>query len=169
MPVIEGTIGPIVWNATATGAPSTGNDGVLILAIAGTASSGTFKLKYEGFVTGTIANNASAANVATALNALPSIGASGVACSGGALGTAVVITFNGANHAKKTVSALTVAENSLVGGGAPTITTSTTAVTALFRGIGYGGLVINTFEGKMYQNTTAVGQVASWTIIGSVA
>ncbi|WP_339730088.1 hypothetical protein [uncultured Gimesia sp.] len=66
------------------------------LSITGSPSSGTFSLTYAGQSTGNIAYNADAAAVQSALEALSTIGAGNVICSGGALpDTPIVITFAG--------------------------------------------------------------------------
>lgn len=67
---------------------------VQTITITGTPTGGTFNIGYRGMSSGTVAFNASAANVVTALVAMLNIGAAGVTASGGALpGAAVVVTF----------------------------------------------------------------------------
>ena len=62
----------------------------------GTATSGTFSLAFGDAVTSALTFDDSAADIQTALRALSNISATGVSCSGGALGTnPVVITFAG--------------------------------------------------------------------------
>lgn len=68
------------------------------LTITGTPAGGTFALAFQSVATAPIAYNAAAADVVTALTALPGIGAGGVTATGGPLpGTPVVITFAGSN------------------------------------------------------------------------
>jgi len=90
---------------------------VQTLTVTGTPTGGTFALNYKGSVTAAIAYNASAAAVASALNALDSFTEDGgVVGSGGALpGTAVVLTFN----RKASQPTITVQTNALTGGTSP--------------------------------------------------
>ncbi len=80
-----------------------------VQTITGTASA-TFTLTFEGATTTALATTDTAANIQAALIALPNIGAAGVACTGGPLGTgAVTITFGGnALTAKRDVATLIV-------------------------------------------------------------
>lgn len=70
--------------------------------------SATFTLTFEGATTTSLATNASAAVVATALQALPNIGATGVTASGGALPAAITVTFSGPLVANRPVALLVV-------------------------------------------------------------
>jgi len=74
------------------------------------ASSGNWTITFDGATTAQIASTtASAANVQTALNALGNIGANGVSCSGGPLGTApITVTFSGSLVGKRNVPQMTV-------------------------------------------------------------
>ena len=64
------------------------------VTVTGTPTGGTFTLTYAGATTAAIPFGATSAQVVTALEALPNIGAGNVTGSGGALpGTPVVITF----------------------------------------------------------------------------
>lgn len=98
---------------------------VQTLTITGTPTGGTFTLTFDGQTTASIAYNASAAAIVSALEALSNIGAGDVTATGGALpGTAVVITFAlalaGANQP------LLTATSSLTGGSTPAITITQT-------------------------------------------
>jgi hypothetical protein len=74
-----------------------GTADVQTIAVTGTPTGGTFALAFKGAITAPIAYNAAAAAVQTALQALSTIGAGNVTCTGGALpGTAVICTFAGA-------------------------------------------------------------------------
>jgi hypothetical protein len=88
------------------------------------ASAGTFTLTFLGQTTTAIAYNAASAAVQAALEALPSIGTGNVLCAGGALPTAVSITFQGA-LAKQPNLPLITATSTLTGGTA--VITRTTA------------------------------------------
>ena len=66
------------------------------ITITGTPTGGTFVLGFKGAITAPIAYNAAAVAVQSALQALATIGAGNVTCTGGALpGTGVVCTFAG--------------------------------------------------------------------------
>lgn len=81
---------------TKAGAPTSGTDEVQRVSLTGGAFEGTFTLSFGGQETDPIPYNATAAQVQAALEALSSIGARNVVCSGGPLpGTPVVITFAG--------------------------------------------------------------------------
>lgn len=155
--VIEGTYGPYF----VAGAPSAGTDEVQTLTIGGTPTGGTFKLAFRGFTTAAITwsavNATLIAAIDAALGALPSVnGAANVTVAVGTMtagiGTAT-ITFV-AELGKAAVELVTVANNSLTG-TLPTlaIAETTPGVTATARGILPGGIVIDTTNGKTYQNS----------------
>lgn len=76
--------------------------------------------------TTTIANNAAAATIQAALEALPNIGTGGVVCAGGPWGTApVTVTFQG-QMAGWDWPPMTIYSNNFTGGVTPTIAISTT-------------------------------------------
>ena len=78
-----------------------------VQTLTGTPSA-TFTLTFDGATTSSLATNAAAAAIQTALNALPNIGSGGVACSGGPLPSAVTITFSGPLVAGRNVPLLVV-------------------------------------------------------------
>jgi hypothetical protein len=94
------------------------------LTVTGTPTGGNVKLSYRGGVTGVIAHNAAAADVAAALNALDTIAEDGgVTATGGAHpGTPIVVTFN--EHGVRPLIALNT--NSYTGGTTPTLTPTET-------------------------------------------
>lgn len=95
------------------------------ITITGTPTGGSFTLTFDGQTTGSIAHNASAADVVTALVALSNIASGDVTGSGGALpGTPVVITFT-SHYAGRSVATMT-AVSSLTGGSAPAIAITVT-------------------------------------------
>jgi hypothetical protein len=104
----------------------------------GAPTGGTFTLTYNGATTSGIPYNATAAQVATALNALPAAAGNGFATSGGALpGTPVVITFqNGLGNAPQ--STLVANSSGLTGGTTPAavVTPGTTGVNSTEKIIG---------------------------------
>ncbi len=118
-------------------------------------ASGTFKLKFEGFTTSALAWNISAANMQTALNALPSIAAGGV---GVALGGGVyTITFSGANMAKRDQPLIEVVDNLVLDAGAAAVTLtvaeSVAGVRATHLGAQKGATCYDTTNGILYINT----------------
>lgn len=79
------------FNLTAGNA---GTSEVQTLSIAGAPGSGTFGLRYDDEDTPLLGYDSSAAEIEAALEALPTVGAGNVDCSGGDLpGTPIVITF----------------------------------------------------------------------------
>ncbi len=160
--ILPGEAGPFL-NA---GAPSNGTDEVVTITVTGTPTGGTYKLKHEGFLTASIAYNAAASAVQTALRNLPSIGGSNVTVSGSGGGPYTVT--GAADLAKKVLSAITLAENALTGGTDPsvTITEDTPGVDASFRGAPKGALLVDTTNGVLYMNTGS-STVPVWSAVAS--
>ncbi len=69
---------------------------VQTLSVAGNPTGGSFTLSFGGETTAALPFNATAAQVQSALQALASVGAGNVACSGGPLPANLAITFEGA-------------------------------------------------------------------------
>jgi hypothetical protein len=111
---------------------------VQTLTTTGTPAGGTFTLVVLGQTTATIAFNAAAATVQTAINnALAVLGSTyTVTCTGGPLPTGVVITFDGAGVAGRDIPLITLGTNALTGGTTPTINVA--ATTAGY----YGGRIV---------------------------
>lgn len=96
------------------------------VTITGSPNGGSFTLTFNGETTGNIAYNASAANVQTALMALPNLDTGDVVCSGGALpGSFVVMTFGG-NYAGENPPEMTADGSGLTGGSNPAVAVTTT-------------------------------------------
>ena len=141
------------------GAPSAGVDEVQTITLGGTPTGGTFRLAFNSEITAAItwsATNATLlANIETALEALTGIGATltlAVTTMVAGIGDAT-ITFTGA-QGKRAQSLITVYSNSLTG-TAPTvaIAETTAGVTATFRGVQKGALLLDETNGTLYQNT----------------
>lgn len=116
---------------SASGTSSSTNE-VQTLTITGTPTGGTFTISYDGQTTATIAYNANAAAVQSALEALSNIEVGDVTCGGGGLpGTPVTITFTG-NLAGRNVSLMTADGSGLTGGSSPTA-----AIALTTAGVGY--------------------------------
>lgn len=102
-----------------------GDNEVQSLAITGTPTGGTFTLTFKGQTTSALDFDATAGEVDAALEALSTVGAGNVACTGGPLpGAAVTITFGG-DLATLDVPVIT-ATSSLTGGSSPAIAITTT-------------------------------------------
>lgn len=107
-------LGDMIFMTTASNASE-----VQTLTITGTPAGGSFKLKFRGYKTATIAYNATAAAVDSALELLGTVGTNNVTCTGGPLpGTPVIITFAGA-LANQNVPSITVTDSALTGGTTP--------------------------------------------------
>ena len=97
------------------------------VVIASTATGGTFTLTFDGETTGTIAWNATAAVIKTALQSLSTINAGDVLVTGGALPTSVTVTFAG-QFAGQNAPNLTLTGASLTGGTATATITAGTEI-----------------------------------------
>lgn len=142
------------------GAPTGGTSCVQTVTIGGTPTGGTFTLQFGGQTTGTIAWTATdatlASNIATALNALSNVGASGTV---GAVGTGssgigtYTVTFQNQNS-DLPVPTITVGQNSMAG-TAPTVSvaTTTTGISGTLRGAYPGTQVTDYTTTKEWTNT----------------
>jgi hypothetical protein len=169
--VIDGTE-PVAISGS--GAPAAGTAEVQTLTIGGTPTGGTFKLRHGGFVTAAITwsatNGTLVANIDAALEALPSIGASGVVVGVGTLSSGIgdaSITF--ANKREETT--LAVAANNLTG-SSPTLAIAKTTPGVNPSGAGAGGSVpkggtyMDLSTGISYANT-GTALAPTWTKIGT--
>jgi hypothetical protein len=106
--------------------PTNGTNEVQRLTLTGAPTGGTFKLRFgSSQMPGTLPYNASAAAVQTALRALPTIGSTGVTCSGGPLDSAPVDVTFGGRLGRMDVLPIQVVTPALVGGTSPAVTVST--------------------------------------------
>ncbi len=168
MPVAEGLgLGAAL---TYAGAPVAGTAEVQTLTIGGTPTGGSFKLKFEGFVTAAIAWTATDAtlisNIDAALEALPSIGTGGVTTADTTMTSGIgdaTLTF----AQKKAVGLITVASNDLTG-TAPTVAVAETTpgVDPAPAGVTPGGLVVDTTNKILYINTGSA-LAPTWTKVGA--
>lgn len=166
---INGGTGPFRFDGT----PSAGTNAVFTLTIGGTPTGGTFKLAHGGFTTGAItwsATNATLlANIQAALDALPSLGSSGLTAAAGTLtsGIGTITLTAGGNVARSALAAPSVADNALTGTN-PTLALATTTAgeRATYRGASPGASLVSATTGKHYTNTgTALAPV--WTVTGT--
>lgn len=122
-------------------------NGITTITTAGSPTGGTFKLRVfpndaENALTATIAFDASAATVKTALTNTAKFASGDITAGGGAFPTDVTLTWTGVYAA--TVPPLVVGDNSLTGGSNPSVLIRTTTV-PLGNG-GYGYVEANTQE-----------------------
>lgn len=121
-----GTFLPVVDQAAAAvniSDPTTaGTNQVQTITETGTPAGGTFKLSFGGQQTSALAYNISAAALKTALGALSTIGGTAnIDTAGGTLESApITVTFKGALM-EQTNALLTLSDNSLTGGTAPSV------------------------------------------------
>lgn len=169
--VIDGATGMVVASA---GTPSSGTDEIQTITFAGTISSGTFRLRFEGETTGPITwsstNATLVGNIDTALEALTGIGSGGVTTAVGTMTSGIgtiTVTFTGPNVTKRPVPTMAVADNSLVGSGASVSVAETTpGVAASFRGLGKGTIATDTTNALLYINTNTANS-PTWTKVGT--
>jgi hypothetical protein len=147
-------------NATLT-TNGTGTADVQTVSISGTPTGGFFPLTFKGQTT-VVAYNATSGAIQTALQALSTIGASNVTCSGGPLpGTPVVCTFAG-GLATGLQPLMTTYSGQLTGGVSPTASVAHTTpglpqdTIALIAGIPLvwgksAGYTANPFAGNVTQ------------------
>lgn len=102
-------------NTTVPAGSTPSNEVQTISQGTGTSTAGTFKLTLDGDQTTAIAYNASAATVQTALEALDDVKPGDIVASGGALPTAVVLTFHD-DYAAEDVPTITVDNSANTGG-----------------------------------------------------
>lgn len=93
------------------------------IQVTGSPTGGSFKLNVDGEVTGSIAFDADAAAVQTALEALANIAVGDVTVTGT---TTKTITFGG-KYSGVDVPQITLATNALTGGSSPSVAVATTA------------------------------------------
>lgn len=155
--LVEGTYGPV----RVAGAPVAGTDEVQTVTFGGTPTGGTFRLTFDGHTTAAITwvgvNATLVANIDAALEALANVGVGGVVVAVGTLVAGIggaTVTFSGGNLAKRAVSTMSVANNSLTG-TTPTVavTETTPGVNVSGRGAEKGAILIDTTNGTLYQNT----------------
>lgn len=160
--------GQIVCTATT---PDNGTNEIQTITIGGTPTAGTFTLTFLGKTTTAItwsATNATlVSRIDSALEALATIGTSGVTTAVGTMtagiGT-ITVTFIG-NNAKLSVATMTSASS--LTGTSPTlaVTETTPGVTADGRKSHTGQLLISKDVGYLYQNTSTTSLQPAWTRI----
>lgn len=105
---------------------ATGTDEVQTVAVTGSPTGGTYTLTFDTQTTGTIAFNAAAADVQTALEALSNIDPGDIVCAGGPHpDTDITVTFGG-QYAGTDVPLMTADGTGLTGGTTPDVTVTET-------------------------------------------
>lgn len=152
------------------GIPGNGTSEIDTLTIQASTTSGTFTItiaggRTTGPITWSATNATLVANVDAALEAVPNIGTGGVTTAVGSMtagiGT-ITLTFTGKN-AKMDFPLLGIGTNSLVGGAAPTLTTTTAGVAATFREAKTGQLLVDTATPDLYINDSTTLFSPTWT------
>lgn len=106
--------------------PVAGTDEVQTVTITGSPTGGTYTLTFSGQTTASIAYNATASAVQSALEALSNIAVGDVTCAGGPHpGTPVTVSFGGGSYDGVDVPQMT-ATGSFTGGTSPAVTVTTT-------------------------------------------
>lgn len=152
------------------GIPSNGTSEIDTLTIQASTTSGTFTItiangRTSAPITWSATNATLVANVDAALEAMTQIGTGGVTTAVGSMtagiGT-ITITAAGKN-AKMDFPLLSIGTNSLVGGTAPTLTTTTAGVAATFRDARAGALLVDTVTPDLYINDSTTASSPTWT------
>jgi phage tail sheath gpL-like len=159
------------WRVYAyNGVPGNGTSEIDTLTIQTGTTSGTFTITVSGArttapITWSATNATLVANVDAALEATPTIGVGGCTTAVGTMtagiGT-ITITMTGKN-AKRDFPLLGIGTNSLVGGAAPTLTTTTAGVDATFRDAATGTLLVDTSTPDLYINDSTTAGSPTWT------
>lgn len=136
---------------------------VQTLSLPNTPTGGTFTLTFNGQTTGTIAWNASAATVQTALVALSNIASGDVVCAGGNLpGTPVTITFAQA-YAGQDIPLITGNGASLSGGSA-----NVTNITTIRTGAALIGAATRTIKFNANPSLITAANLVSFNFMDAV-
>jgi hypothetical protein len=151
------------------GAPVNGTNEVDTLTIQSGTSAGTFTLTTAGGrttapITWSATDATLIANIDAAVEALNVVGTGGVTTAAGTGSSGIgtyTITFTGKNAASD-AALLSIGTNSLTGGAAPTITTTTAGVAGTFTAAKTGDLLEDTTNGELYQNISTTAGAPNW-------
>lgn len=155
------------------GAPVNGTNEVDTLTIQSGTSAGTFTLTVAGGrttapITWSATDATLIANIDAAVEALSAVGIGGVTTAAGTGSSGIgtyTLTFTGKNAAQD-FPLLSIGTNSLTGGAAPTITTTTAGVAGTFTNALPGALLEDTTNGELYQNISTTIGAPNWQIKG---
>jgi len=157
------------------GVPSAGTDKIDTLTIGGTPTSGTFTLQIFGqfttAITWSATNSTLLSNINTAIQALNSVGSTGIVVTAlsltAGIGT-ITVTYDDllGVYAFPSGTGLQIGANNLVG-TAPTlaIAETTPGVTATQRGANLGDMCVDTTNGDAYINSTGAANAPIWNLI----
>jgi hypothetical protein len=145
------------------GTPSAGTNAVQTITL-GTASGGTYKVKFRDAQSAALAYNADAAAIQVAMRAMTTINGANVTVTGSA-GGPYTVTFI-ANLAALLVDVITIVNVDLTGGTAPTVANTTPGVTATHRGCPKGGLVNDVTNNVLYTNS-GTPTAPTWTKVSA--
>lgn len=156
------------------GAPVNGTNEVDTLTIQSGTSAGTFTLTTAGGrttapITWSATDATLIANIDAAVEALSAVGIGGVTTAAGTGSSGIgtyTLTFTGKNAASD-AALLSIGTNSLTGGTAPTITTTTAGVAGTFTAAKPGDLLEDTTNGELYQNISATAGAPNWQFRGT--
>lgn len=137
--------------------PQAAQNEVQTVTLTGAPTGGTIALTVGGMMTAPIPFNATAAQVAAAVAALPCVGAGNVTGTGGPLPAAVTLTYGGA-QAGRNQTDLVANGYGLSGGNAPAVVTATTTQGAPATGSNAspGQLLMDMSTGTLYENKSQV-------------
>jgi len=155
-----------------------GTSGVVTAVGTMTAGVGTLTVTFAAFgpqLALEVVDNRTGADISVArttpgTQGLKNVGKVGIVASDSTLTAGVgnfLLTFSGANLAKRAQPLVTVDTNALTGTATLSIAETTPGVTAAFIGAPAGTLVVDTANGKNYVNT-GTAAAPSYTVIGSV-
>lgn len=155
------------------GAPVNGTNEIDTITIQSGTSAGTFTLTLTGGrttapITWSATDATLIANIDAALEALPNIGAGGVTTAAGTGSSGIgtyTVAFTGKNAAQD-FPLLSIGTNSLTGGTAPTVTTTTAGVAGTFTAAKTGDLLEDTTNGELYQNLSTTAGAPNWQFRG---
>ena len=166
--------GPGVYGPYYTpGAPVAGTDEAQTATFGGTWLAGdTFRLAFDGYTTAAIpwsaVNATLLASLQAATNALPNVGTNGIVWTLGTLAAGlgtVIATFSGGNLAKRAVALLTVPSKTTAA-GTLAIAETQAGVTATYRDIAKGALLVDVTNAIEYIKTGAAG-TGAYTKVGA--
>jgi flagellar hook protein FlgE len=145
----------LTWLNTNEGTPGVNEEQTI--TITGSPTGGTFTLSFGGETTAALDFDATAAEVDTALEALSTIGAGNVNCTGAALpGGSIVVEFTG-TLAGQDVAMMTIDDSGLTGGTSPTGTVTETTTGQAVQGVLGGDATASLVNGRLVITDVAAG------------
>lgn len=151
------------------GVPANGTSEIDTLTIQTSTSAGTFTITVAGGrttapITWSATDATLIADIDAKLEALSVIGTGGVVVAAGTGSSGIgtyTITMAGKN-ARQDFALLSIGTNSLTGGAAPTLTTTTAGVAATWKDAYIGALVEDSTNGELYQNISTTAGSPNW-------